>query len=232
MKKFLKRTLLMLISVLLISVAFVLYQSIFYVIEGGVFVADKYEDPPLSGRIYHKNRMSVGEAATTPRTDGKGFNMGLQYKLAYWNAFRKFSTLAHCLKPNARKRLDLSGFDWKRLRTHTQVEVCMYHVGHHLREPSEHAKWLETQGFEVRFNDKQPDFKQEAHNFPYSINAEWSRKKNGTASPYPLISWQTFAQYSPFFILLGKKPGKVKFTISFNVAKKIEAFKIRTAPII
>ena len=179
------------------------HQYFIYQREGGVFVADKYTEPQLSKQIYFRGR-TLAKAATSTQlggptgTDLVSF-MRWKEKWAYWNALRKFPTLQSCLSDGGDGANTLLNLNWNALRTNTQTELCLYHVGTALKTPEAIADWLSTQGFETNIHRNVDPAFFDGENFVV-IRGRWEAS---SGSPYSLISGQTLQQYDPLFMVFG-----------------------------
>jgi len=199
--------------------ALALHQWASYKLEGGVFVSDKYANPPLSSQIYYRGRHVADSVNFKP-------GMGWISRWSYWRAFRKFPTLTHCLQSTSPEKEDLQKFKWKQLRTNTQVQVCLYHVGSALKDREDITEWVESQGFHARVSSGKNNNYLPKGDFLHSVRASWSKAENGTASPYPIFSQQTFEQFDPIFLMFGRR-GEPTFQLVMDNKYRIYKISIR-----
>ncbi len=186
------------------------YQYVMYHRENGVFVADKYTDPPMSKRIYHIEKPlaeAVGATKGGSWATGEGSipYMSTFEKWSYWNALRKFPTLESCLINSNADELDILKLNWNALRTKKQAMVCFHHIAHHLKRPEKVADWLRLKGFEVMVWENL-NISYLGEGTSTGVNGRWVPEGE---TPFSLFSQQTFSQRYSLLALLSRAAGTV-----------------------
>ncbi|MFP1631711.1 hypothetical protein ACLB6G_08250 [Zhengella sp. ZM62] len=118
----------------------VLSQAVPYVVTGGLHVADKPGQAPLSESFHGPLHMTLAQGWQ---------DYFLLEKWLTWRALRKFPTLESCLTPDGRNPVNMTRFNWTALRTETQAYLCLHHAAAHLRDPQAIKEWLTGEGFRI-----------------------------------------------------------------------------------
>ncbi len=204
MKKFLKRTLIIVLALLILCGGYIAYLFVLYHWQNGIYVADKYAEPHLSEQFHYRGK-PIAVVDRTPTRFGRP-RISNWDRLAYWNAFRKFPTLEYCLKRSGRADLDINQFNWKALRTVTQAQVCLHHVAVYLGQPEKMADWLEANGFEARYREQSGIIGTEVY-------ADWRARNPETSFPFSKLSLWGLSELNPIVIYVGGL--KLRFQIRF-----------------
>lgn len=102
----------------------------------------------------------------------------------YAKSIRRFPGIKSCLKTPETKnaRPDISQFDWDKMRSRTDAEVCLFRVFTSIGAIEDSRRWLQSQGFSLE-STKEVDpelFYTREQGIPgWAVNANWSIEESG-----------------------------------------------------
>ena len=111
---------------------FAAWQFAAYHLEGGIAVADRPGETPLSQRFPVSFRPLAERAPE--------FLWPTRY--LYRRALRKFPDLSHCIENG-----DIERFRWLSMRNEYQAELCLFHMAERLGTYKAMEGWFTRQGF-------------------------------------------------------------------------------------
>lgn len=162
---------------------------ILIIIVGSVFLKTPANNNNSVNKIIVIPPVKTIEFLWAGRSISDPFLIGTNGKLVspakeYADSLARFPNLPSCLAPSEQEKkppenIDALRFDWAAIRSESDFDVCVFHVGNALADIEKFASWFTLSGFKVRTDQSSTDMAGRI------ISVTWDPSVNGAMSPYP-----------------------------------------------
>lgn len=152
-----------------------LREVLFLACIGNSIISSATYAETMNFESYHD---SAGEVRQLSSEDNAPFLFfgqkvtGSPLEKKYAESLARFPSVLDCLASPNRDKPDLTNFDWSKINSLHDADVCLFRVASSYSTPDEMKRWLKLQGFDTQESDALPSEK-------IGIRAYWSIRDKG-----------------------------------------------------